>query len=210
MYQAPPVGAAIEARLSQIFLASPQHEGATGAGEPRADTKPGISYYISCLAHPAGDGQSGAFFQKGRNYILPSIRRGPAAWEHLMPAGLRRSASVKAVFWPEDLAGIQPPIILRLPAAPANKILAWAASPGSIHLPKNISPAFVGQYDYALSPPSARKLCCFPNWFFWFTSTRFSSWSRLILVPLSICYAKKRFKEISGGPGGRRTLPRRH
>ena len=35
----------------------------------------------------------------------------------------------------------------------------------------------------------------FPNWF-WFNIYEISSWSRAILVPLSICYAKKPFKKI--------------
>jgi squalene-hopene/tetraprenyl-beta-curcumene cyclase len=35
----------------------------------------------------------------------------------------------------------------------------------------------------------------FPNWF-WFNIYEISSWSRAILVPLSICYAKKPFKKL--------------
>jgi len=45
----------------------------------------------------------------------------------------------------------------------------------------------------------------FPNWF-WFNIYEISSWSRAILVPLSICYAKKPFKKNSRRDGCGRTF----
>ena len=47
---------------------------------------------------------------------------------------------------------------------------------------------------------SRPRSCCFPNWF-WFNIYEISSWSRAILIPLSICYAKKPFRKIAPEQG---------
>jgi squalene-hopene/tetraprenyl-beta-curcumene cyclase len=54
---------------------------------------------------------------------------------------------------------------------------------------------FFGQYDYDAVPAIPPEIVLFPNWF-WFNLYEISSWSRAILVPLAICYAKKPFKKI--------------
>src|SRR5437868_2893600 len=54
---------------------------------------------------------------------------------------------------------------------------------------------FFGQYDYDAVPAIPPEITLFPNWF-WFNIYEISSWSRGILVPLSIAYAKKPFKKI--------------
>jgi len=54
---------------------------------------------------------------------------------------------------------------------------------------------FLGQYDYDAVPAVPPEIVLFPNWF-WFNIYEISSWSRAILVPLSIVYAKKPFKKI--------------
>src|SRR5437879_12859432 len=54
---------------------------------------------------------------------------------------------------------------------------------------------FLGQYDWEAVPAIPPEIVLFPNWF-WFNIYEISSWSRAILVPLSICYAKKPFKKI--------------
>ena len=54
---------------------------------------------------------------------------------------------------------------------------------------------FLGQYDYDAVPAIPPEITLFPNWF-WFNLYEISSWSRAILVPLSIAYAKKPFKKI--------------
>ena len=53
----------------------------------------------------------------------------------------------------------------------------------------------IGQYDYDAVPAIPPEIVLFPNWF-WFNIYEISSWSRAILIPLSICYAKKPFKKI--------------
>jgi len=54
---------------------------------------------------------------------------------------------------------------------------------------------FFVQYDYDAVPAIPPEIVLFPNWF-WFNIYEISSWARAILVPLSICYAKKLFKKI--------------
>jgi squalene-hopene/tetraprenyl-beta-curcumene cyclase len=54
---------------------------------------------------------------------------------------------------------------------------------------------FLGQYDYDAVPAIPPEIVLFPKWF-WFNIYEISSWSRAILVPLSIAYAKKPFKKI--------------
>ena len=53
----------------------------------------------------------------------------------------------------------------------------------------------LGQYEYNSVPAIPPEIVLFPSWF-WFNIYEISSWSRAILVPLSIAYAKKPFKKI--------------
>jgi len=59
---------------------------------------------------------------------------------------------------------------------------------------------FLGQYDWEAVPAVPPEIVLFPNWF-WFNLYEISSWSRAILVPLSIAYAKKPFKKIPAEMG---------
>ena len=53
----------------------------------------------------------------------------------------------------------------------------------------------LGQYDYDAVPAIPPEIVLFPNWFY-FNIYEISSWSRSILVPLTIIYAKKPFRKI--------------
>jgi squalene-hopene/tetraprenyl-beta-curcumene cyclase len=53
----------------------------------------------------------------------------------------------------------------------------------------------LGQYDYDAVPAVPPEIVLFPNWFY-FNIYEISAWSRAILVPLSIIYAKKPFKKL--------------
>src|SRR5580658_8167753 len=53
----------------------------------------------------------------------------------------------------------------------------------------------LGQYDYDAVPAVPPEMMLFPNWCY-FNIYEISSWSRGILVPLSVIYAKKPFKKI--------------
>ncbi len=58
----------------------------------------------------------------------------------------------------------------------------------------------LGQYDYDAVPAIPPEIVLFPSWF-WFNIYEISSWSRAILIPLSICYAKKPFRKIAPEQG---------
>jgi squalene-hopene/tetraprenyl-beta-curcumene cyclase len=53
----------------------------------------------------------------------------------------------------------------------------------------------LGQYDYDAVPAIPPEIVLFPKWFY-FNIYEISAWSRSILVPLAIIYAKKPFKKI--------------
>jgi squalene-hopene/tetraprenyl-beta-curcumene cyclase len=54
----------------------------------------------------------------------------------------------------------------------------------------------LGEYDYDAVPAIPPEIVLFPKWFY-FNIYEISSWSRSILVPLAIMYAKKPFKKIA-------------
>lgn len=58
----------------------------------------------------------------------------------------------------------------------------------------------LGQYDYDAVPAIPPEIVLFPRWFY-FNIYEISSWSRGILVPLSITYAKKPFKKLAPEQG---------
>lgn len=53
----------------------------------------------------------------------------------------------------------------------------------------------LGQYDYDAVPAVPPEMLLFPNWFY-FNIYEISSWSRSILVPLSVIYSTKPFKKL--------------
>ncbi len=54
----------------------------------------------------------------------------------------------------------------------------------------------LGQYDYNAMPAIPPEIILFPRWFY-FNIYEISSWSRGMLVPMSIMYAKKPFKKLT-------------
>ena len=58
----------------------------------------------------------------------------------------------------------------------------------------------LGQYDYDAVPAVPPEMVLFPNWSY-FNIYEISSWSRAIVVPLSIIYAKKPFKKLAPEQG---------
>ncbi len=58
----------------------------------------------------------------------------------------------------------------------------------------------LGQYDYDAVPAIPPEIVLFPKWFY-FNIYEISSWSRSILVPLAIIYAKKPFRKIAPEQG---------
>ncbi|HYL95530.1 MAG TPA: prenyltransferase/squalene oxidase repeat-containing protein, partial [Terriglobales bacterium] len=101
------------------------------------------------------------------------------------------SASVKAYF-ALKLMGYKPdhPVLERA----REKILELGGATECNTFTK-IYLCFLGQYDWEAVPAVPPEIVLFPNWF-GFNLYEISSWSRAILVPLSIAYAKKPLKKI--------------
>ena len=102
------------------------------------------------------------------------------------------SASVKAYF-ALKMAGYSPehPVM-----AKARECILAMGGVTEVNTFTKIYLCFLGQYDYDAVPAIPPEIVLFPNWF-WFNIYEISSWSRAILVPLSIAYAKKPFKKIA-------------
>ena len=82
--------------------------------------------------------------------------------------------------------------------APLVKASEWILANGGateVNTYTKLYLCFFGQYDYNSVPAIPPEIVLFPKWFY-FNLYEISSWSRAMLVPLSIAYAKKPFKKI--------------
>src|SRR6516164_5335692 len=179
------VTAAIAAARKYLF--SQQHEEGYWCGELEADTTLESDYI---LLHTLLGTGSAERFQKAANWILRHQNE-DGGWSIYVGGPSNLSASVKAYFGLK-LAGYSAdhPALERA----RNKILEMGGVT-EVNTFTKIYLCFVGQYDYDAVPAVPPEIVLFPNWF-WFNIYEISAWSRAILVPLSICYAKKPFKKI--------------
>ena len=125
--------------------------------------------------------------------------------EHLRWRTVEHFGIGQGLLWAEA-GGFQRPTIRRWRSA-RKKILDMGGVT-EVNTFTKIYLCFFGQYDYDAVPAIPPEIVLFPNWF-WFNIYEISSWSRAILVPLSICYAKKPFKKIPRRDGRRGTVRRR-
>jgi squalene-hopene/tetraprenyl-beta-curcumene cyclase len=78
------------------------------------------------------------------------------------------------------------------------KARTWILANGGVTECNTFSKIYLcalGQYDYDAVPAVPPEIVLFPSWFY-FNIYEISAWSRAILVPLSIIYAKKPFKKL--------------
>src|SRR3954467_7262287 len=179
------VSAAIAAAKKYLF--SQQHEAGYWCGELEADTTLESDYILLHTLLGTGNQER---FQKAANWILRHQNE-DGGWSIYAAGPSNISASVKAYFGLK-LAGYTAdhPAMERA----RKKILAMGGVT-EVNTFTKIYLCFFGQYDYDAVPAIPPEIVLFPNWF-WFNIYEISSWSRAILVPLSICYAKKPFKKI--------------
>src|SRR5579872_3705788 len=179
------VASAIDACRNRLF--SQQHEDGYWCGELEADTTLESDYILLHTLLGTGDP---ARNQKCANYILRHQNE-DGGWPIYNGGPSNISASVKAYF-SLKLVGYKPdhPVLERA----RTKILEMGGVT-KVNTFTKIYLCFLGQYDYDAVPAIPPEIVLFPNWF-WFNIYEISSWSRAILVPLSICYAKKPFKKI--------------
>jgi squalene-hopene/tetraprenyl-beta-curcumene cyclase len=177
--------AAIDA--ARQWLLSRQHEDGYWCGELEADTTLESDYI---LAHTLLGTGSPERFRKCANYILRHQNE-DGGWPIYNGGPSNISASVKAYFGLK-LAGYpgDHPALKR-----ACKKILELGGVTKVNTFTKIYLCFLGQYDYDAVPAIPPEIVLFPKWF-WFNIYEISSWSRAILVPLSIVYAKKPFKKI--------------
>jgi len=179
-------------RLGREWMFSRQYEEGYWCGELGADTTL-VSDYM--LLHTLLGTVDEKRFQKCANQIL-SGQNGDGGWSTYPSGPSNISASVKAYFGLK-LAGYSaeyPALVL------ARKKILEMGGVTEVNTFTKIYLCFLGQYDYDAVPAVPPEIVLFPNWF-WFNIYEISSWSRAILVPLSIAYAKKPFKKIPDSMG---------
>jgi squalene-hopene/tetraprenyl-beta-curcumene cyclase len=172
---------------AQSFLFAKQHEDGWWCGELEADTTLESDYIF---LHTVLGTRDERRFQQCAAEILRH-QNADGGWPIYFGGASNISASVKAYFalkicgyLPEDERMERARVrILEMGGVPACNTFS------KIYL------CGLGQYDYDAVPAIPPEIVLFPNWF-WFNIYEISSWSRAILIPLSICYAKKPFKKI--------------
>ena len=177
--------AAIDAARRWLF--SQQHQDGYWCGELEADTTLESDYILMHTVLGTGNPDR---FQKAANYILRHQNE-DGGWPIYGGGPSNISASVKAYFGLK-LAGYKAnhPALER-----ARKQILEMGGVTKVNTFTKIYLCFLGQYDYDAVPALPPEIVLFPNWF-WFNIYEISSWSRAILVPLSILYARKPFKKI--------------
>lgn len=170
------------------WLLSQQDEQGFWCGELEADVMLEADYIF--LHTLLGTGDPGKM-QRAVNEILRH-QNADGGWS-LYPGGPSNiSYGVKAYFalklmgWSKDH-----PVLV--------KARDWVLAHGGVVETNTFTKIYLcalGQYDYDAVPAIPPEIVLFPNWFY-FNIYEISSWSRGILVPLSIIYAKKPFKKIA-------------
>src|SRR5271170_2579560 len=184
------VNAAVDAARKLLFSA--QHESGYWCGELEADTTLESDYILLHTLLGTGDQER---FRKAANWVVQHQNE-DGGWSIYAAGPSNVSASVKAYFGLK-LAGYKAdhPVLQR-----ARKKILELGGVTEVNTFTKIYLCFFGQYDYDAVPAIPPEIVLFPNWF-WFNIYEISAWSRAILVPLSICYAKKPFKKISDEMG---------
>ncbi len=174
------------------YLLSLQHESGYWCGELEADTTLESDYILlHTLLGTVNQERNG---RCAREILRHQNEDGGWPIYHGGPSNI--SASVKAYFGLK-LAGYtaEHPALSR-----ARKHILDMGGVTEVNTFTKIYLCFFGQYDYDAVPAVPPEMVLFPNWF-WFNIYEISSWSRAILVPLSIAYAKKPFKKIPDDVG---------
>src|SRR5215471_696831 len=190
------VAAAIDG--ARKWLLSLQHEEGYWCGELEADSTLESDYILVHTLLGTGNPER---FQKCANYILRHQNE-DGGWPTFNGGPSNISASVKAYFGLK-LAGYKAdhPALER-----ARRKIHELGGVTKVNTFTKIYLCFFGQYDYNTVPAIPPEIVLFPNWF-WFNIYEISSWSRAILVPLSIAYAKKPFKKIPADMGIEELFP---
>jgi squalene-hopene/tetraprenyl-beta-curcumene cyclase len=189
----------ITARAKAVgYLFSTQQEEGYWCGELEADTTLESDYILLHALLGTGDPRR---IRKAANQIL-RFQNPDGGWPTYDGGPSAISASVKAYFGLK-LAGYTAdhPALAR-----ARECIQNLGGVTAVNTFTKVYLCFFGQYEYNAVPAVPPELVLFPKWF-WFNMYEISSWSRAILVPLSIAYAKKPFKKIPPEMGIQELFP---
>ncbi|HUY82279.1 MAG TPA: squalene--hopene cyclase [Acidobacteriaceae bacterium] len=179
------VEAAIGRSRDHIF--SLQHPEGYWCGELEADAMLEADYiFVHVLLGTGDEGKMRRAFAEMLRY-----QNEDGGWSIYAGGPSNISLSVKCYFACK-LMGMKPeePILV--------KAREWILANGGVvkcNTFTKIYLCFLGQYEYDAVPAIPPEIVLFPKWFY-FNLYEISAWSRAILVPLSIAYAKKMFKKI--------------
>jgi len=174
------------------WLLGQQHEDGYWCGELEADVMLEADYIF--MHTLLGTGDPGKM-QRALNEILRH-QNADGGWS-LYPGGpsninygVKSYLAFKLMGWSKDH-----PVLV--------KAREWVLANGGVVECNTFTKIYLcalGQYDYDAVPAIPPEIVLFPNWCY-FNLYEISSWSRGILVPLSIIYAKKPFKKLAPEQG---------
>ena len=177
---------------SRDFLLGQQHPDGYWLGELEADSMLEADYIFAHILLGTGDADR---LQRALNEIR-RYQNEDGGWS-IYPGGPSNiSLSVKCYFAFKLMGWSADEEILV-------KAREWILANGGVtecNTFTKIYLCFMGQYEYDAVPAVPPEIVLFPNWCY-FNIYEISSWSRAILVPLSIAYAKKPFKKIAPEQG---------
>ncbi|MGP8272046.1 MAG: squalene--hopene cyclase [Terracidiphilus sp.] len=172
---------------SREYLLSRQHPDGYWSGELEADSMLEADYiFLHTLLESGDPGRLKRAFTEMMRY-----QNEDGGWS-IYPGGPGNiSLSVKCYFACKlmGIAADDPRL---------TKCRAWILAHGGVVACNTFTKMYLcalGQYDYDAVPAIPPEIVLFPNWFY-FNIYEISSWSRSIIVPLAIIYAKKPYKKI--------------
>ena len=172
---------------SRAFVLSLQHPDGYWCGELEADSMLEADYIF---LHKLLDSGNPGRLARALNEMM-RYQNEDGSWS-IYPGGPGNiSLSVKCYFSAK---------LMGIPAGDPRlvKCKQWVLANGGVVACNTFTKMYLcamGQYDYDAVPAIPPEIVLFPNWFY-FNIYEISSWSRSILVPLAIIYAKKPFKKI--------------
>lgn len=174
-------------RASCDFLFSRQHVDGYWCGELETDTTLECDYITLHTLLGTGDP---ARMRRAMNEIARR-QNDDGGWAPIPDGPSNISATVKGYFalklmgWTAD----NPSLV---------RAREWVLAHGGateVNTYTKLYLCFFGQYDYDAVPAIPPEIILFPRWFY-FNIYEISSWSRAMIVPLAIAYAKKPYKKI--------------
>ena len=172
---------------SSDYLLSLQHPEGYWSGELEADAMLEADYIFLHTLLESGDP---ARLNRACAEMM-RYQKDDGSWS-LYPGGPGNvSLSVKCYFSAKlmDIPATDPRLV---------KCREWVLAHGGVVACNTFTKMYLcalGQYDYDAVPAIPPEIVLFPNWFY-FNIYEISAWSRSILVPLAIIYAKKPYKKI--------------